>query len=90
MTSGLNTEFKIPPLDGSLCVPEMYDWHYTHNKTHSVFRYAGDGIVHRISYGEFVPALHRAAHIISEQIGVNPAGDRNNYPVVAVLSAAAP
>ena len=80
--------FKIPPLDGSLCVPEMYDWHYLHNKLHPVFRYTTDGIIHHITYEEFVPALHRAGYLISEQIGVNQAGEQNDYPVVAILSTA--
>ncbi|KDR72498.1 hypothetical protein GALMADRAFT_158718 [Galerina marginata CBS 339.88] len=86
----LSDHFKVPPLDGSLCVPEVYDWHYIHNADRPIFVYSEreDGPTTYVTYGEFVPALHRAGRLISCELNINADGDRGDYPVVAVLSTA--
>lgn len=34
--------FSPPPIDGSLCVPEIYKYHATHSPHHPLFIYADD------------------------------------------------
>ncbi|KAF8067695.1 hypothetical protein FPV67DRAFT_1151358 [Lyophyllum atratum] len=84
--------FMAPPLDGSLCIPEFYDWHFANNFNHPVFTYphsdADNDASRRITYGEFVPALHRAGRILGIQLNIDLEGDRKDYPVVAILSTA--
>ncbi|TFK35193.1 hypothetical protein BDQ12DRAFT_560152, partial [Crucibulum laeve] len=58
--------FKLPPLDGSLTLPEIYDWHYESNPRHSVFIFENHpraGYTH-LTYTEVVPAIHNAARYI--------------------------
>ena len=75
--------YETPPLDGSLTVPELYDWHYEHNPRFPVFQYLNDDRVPvKITYSEVVPAVHGAGRLVSSYI------DRNEtpQPVVAILS----
>jgi len=83
-------QFRVPPLDGSLCVPEIYDWHLVNNSTQPIFTYPNneDGASRYITYGEFVPAFHRAGRLIAAQLNLDLEGDRKDYPVVAILSIA--
>lgn len=59
---GLNSAtFKQPPVDGSMLVPEMYDWHATHSPYHPLFTFSeDDGTVRTITWAEATPAIHRA------------------------------
>jgi hypothetical protein len=53
--------YARPPVDGSLSVPEMFDWHYHHNPDHPLFVYPeDDGTTKRISLKHSVEAMHRA------------------------------
>lgn len=76
--------FIPPPLDGSLTIPEIYDFHYSNNPDHPLFIY-DDGGVQTIPWRQAVKAIHRAArmvqgiHIPHVQIGSEP-------PVVAILA----
>ena len=57
-----STTFKPAPLDGSLTIPELYDWHQIHTPNHPLFEYADDfGVVHVLLWPEVVQAIHRAA-----------------------------
>lgn len=81
--------FTIPPLDGSLCVPEVFDFHYEHNPDHPVFSYAElkTGRLVDIPYGEFVPAAHRAARRIAESTKIDIyAIEPESAPVIAILA----
>ncbi|KAI0070731.1 acetyl-CoA synthetase-like protein, partial [Panus rudis PR-1116 ss-1] len=59
------TAFKQPPLDGTMTVPEMYDWHLEHSPDHPLFAYADENEEeHIISWAEGARAVHRAGHVV--------------------------
>ncbi len=81
--------WTIPPLDGSISVPELYDFHYRHNPHHPVFVYTNadtDELTH-VRYSELVPAAHRAGWYVTKTTNFNHSADMNVRPVVAVLAA---
>ncbi|EEB89847.1 hypothetical protein MPER_12014, partial [Moniliophthora perniciosa FA553] len=58
--------FCPPPLDGTLTLPEIYDWHREHSPHHRIFTYAReDGSIRNITYSEIAPAIYRATRLIS-------------------------
>ncbi|KAF9497912.1 acetyl-CoA synthetase-like protein [Pleurotus eryngii] len=70
-----SSTFKIPPLDGSLSVPELYDWHYCHKTEHPVFEFPGENDQQTIiKWPELVRAIHTGARIIRNLLksAVNP------------------
>ena len=65
--------FKTPPLDGSLTLPEIYDWHAEHNAQYPLFVYHDrirEELV-RLSYAEVVGAAHRAGRLVLAAIGID-------------------
>lgn len=58
--------FERPPLDGSFTIPQIYDWHLTHNADHPVFMYKqmGGTETTRLTYSKVVPAIHRAGNLV--------------------------
>ncbi|KNZ76905.1 hypothetical protein J132_06813 [Termitomyces sp. J132] len=84
-----SSQYERPPLDGSLYVPELYDWQYHHNPTQTAFLYSvGESGLQAITYKEFVPAIHRAARLVAGMIGIDISGEKAHYPAVVILSAA--
>lgn len=76
--------FQAPPLDGSLTVPEIYDWHAEHSPEHPLFLYGDpEGPVHTITWAEAVRAIHRAGRIVQNSVG--PVASPT-VPVVAILA----
>lgn len=59
-----STTFSPPPLDGSLTVPEFYDWHHGHSAHHPVFIYSDNGSLCTIYWRDAARAVHRAARIV--------------------------
>ena len=60
--------FQLPPLDGSLTLPELFDWHGQHSSEHPLFEYFDDGEsgdesgkVCTITWGETARAVRRAS-----------------------------
>ncbi|KAL0065581.1 hypothetical protein AAF712_007359 [Marasmius tenuissimus] len=91
MTALRAPKFQRPPLDGSLSIAEIYDWHVDHNPNHPIFVYATGirgGDIKNISYSQFSDACHRAGFILADLFGVDPYGARDDYPVVGILSTA--
>ncbi|KAH8116797.1 hypothetical protein DFH11DRAFT_1687657 [Phellopilus nigrolimitatus] len=81
--------FKLPPLDGSLTIPEIYDWHLDNTPDHPLFVYSDpEGVEHKILWPAAVRAFHRAAHIVYSRVGNIVIEDALNPPVVAILSSA--
>ncbi|KAF4597832.1 hypothetical protein EYR38_006223 [Pleurotus pulmonarius] len=77
-----SSTFKIPPLDGSLSIPELYDWHYHQKTEHPVFVFPGDNDQQTvIKWPELVRAIHTGARIIRGLL--KPAG---NPSVVAIFT----
>ncbi|PBK62268.1 NRPS-like enzyme [Armillaria solidipes] len=62
--------FKPPPLDGSLTVPELFDYNGFHSAKHTLFRYDGpdNGEFRSITWEEGVAAFHVAGHYFREHI----------------------
>lgn len=78
-----STTFKSPPLDGSLFLPELCDWHTKHSPDHELFVYAEeDGAVKHIKWSETGRAIHRGSQLIRERIGQST----NESTVVAIIS----
>ncbi len=83
--------FKAPPLDGSLTIPELYDWHLHNTPLHPVFIYSDEsGENHTILWPEVVRAVHGAGRRIRAM--AFPSTDTSVPPespcTVAILSAA--
>ena len=75
--------YRVPPLDGSLSVPEIYDWHYRHNPDFPLFQYLENGQVPiRITYSQAIPAIHRAGRMMKSYINRSEIPQ----PVFAILS----
>ena len=81
-----STTFKVPPLDGSLTLSQIYDWHYEHSPEHPVFEYADDdGKVHILKMKDIVPAIHRGARLVQAAFETHtPAPTKK--PVVGILA----
>lgn len=76
--------FRAPPIDGSLTVPEMFDWHLVNTPNHPLFVYSDDhGKEHVILWTHGVRAIHRSARIVMDR--VKPKA--TEIPVVAILAA---
>ncbi|CAL1699337.1 unnamed protein product [Somion occarium] len=57
--------FRQPKLDGSLTMPEIWDWHLEHSPDHPLFIYSDDdGAEKTIYWPEGVRGIHRAGHIV--------------------------
>ncbi|KAL5492825.1 hypothetical protein ACEPAI_4273 [Sanghuangporus weigelae] len=83
------TPFKRPPLDGSLTVPELYDWNYEHNKDYPLFVYEdGPGTLRTISMGQGVQGMHRATLLIRQEFPELVQKEvQTGQPVIAILAA---
>ncbi|KAH8111803.1 acetyl-CoA synthetase-like protein [Phellopilus nigrolimitatus] len=86
----MSPTFSRPPVDKSLSIPELYDWHYSHNRDYPlfVFENANDS-VRTITMGEGVQGMHRATRYVRERVdlelipGLTPIG---KPPVIAILA----
>jgi hypothetical protein len=73
--------FRPPPLDGTLSIPDIYDFHLRENGNHPLFVFDGDNGVHSIQWRRAVQAIHTAGKVVQLSIGVP-----NETPVVAILA----
>lgn len=80
--------FKTPPLDGSLTVPEIYDWHARQNAQYPLFVYQdrAQGTLVRLSFEQVVAAAHRAGRMVADAIGVNADDALASGGPVAILA----
>lgn len=61
----LSPTFRRPPIDGSLTIPEIYDWHYENSPDHPLFVYADDsGRSTTITWKDVVRATHKLGRAI--------------------------
>jgi hypothetical protein len=86
-TQALNSPtFIIPPLDGTLSLPEIFDFHLQHSPNHPAFVYAdGPGSTRTILWHEVVRGLHQAGHIVRSRVEVEQVNER---PIIALLALA--
>lgn len=83
--------FKLPPLDGSLSVPEIYDWHAEHSSEHPLFEFAeDDGTVQAITWKEGNKGVHRAGWYTKRLLdeGQSVGSGSGERPIVAILASA--
>lgn len=78
--------FSLPPLDGTLTVPELLDFHYKNSGSHPVFIYDDAGTNKTVYWSEWVPAIHRAARHIRKVLDLSEPETAADRPVVAVLA----
>ena len=84
-SQGLSSKtFKVPPLDGSLTLPEIWDWHLENSPDHPVFVYREDDGAERTIYmRDAIYAVHRAGRILLNRL---PQSVADNRPVIAILA----
>ena len=79
--------FSPPPLDGSLTIPELYDWHYKHSPEHPLFVYLDDhGNLVTITWKEAAQATHRTASLICNIVAGEPPVDTPHRVFAIVAS----
>lgn len=83
------SKFQHPPLDGSMTIPQIYDWHYAHSPDHPAFVFKDPicGDIKRLTYREIVPAMHMAARSILREIGTySPHPTSAMYGPIAIVA----
>ena len=79
-----STTFRLPPTDGSLKIPELWDWHLDQSPDHLLFVYAEDDGTERFVYWkEAIPAAHRAGRLALNRLKPDPPP----RPIFALLCA---
>lgn len=81
--------FTPPPLDGSLTVSEIYDFHYEKNPWHPVFVFAAaPQQLTSLTYSDVVPAAHRAARFVAKLMNLNIESNSEEAarPLVAIVA----
>ncbi|KAJ6458386.1 hypothetical protein C8R47DRAFT_1203181 [Mycena vitilis] len=77
--------FKPPPLDGSLTIAQMYDWHFQNTPHHRLFVYPKeDGSTRTIYWPEAVSAAYTGAKILRDRFGW--IAGKSEVPVVGILA----
>ncbi|KAJ7648213.1 hypothetical protein DFH06DRAFT_1050166 [Mycena polygramma] len=77
--------FKPPPLDGSLTIAQMYDWHFQNTPHHRLFVYSKeDGSTRTIYWPEAVGAAYTGAKILRDRFGWT--AGKSEVPVVGILA----
>jgi hypothetical protein len=89
-TQALNSPtFIIPPLDGTLTLPEIFHFHLQHSPNHPAFVYAdGPGSTRTILWHEVVRGLHQAGHIVRSRVEVEQVERPHERPIIALLALA--
>lgn len=79
--------FINPPVDGSLGVPEIYDFHYEHNPSHTVFLYQDPtGSLVHVPYSRVVPAVHNAGRLIAKRTHIDLESPTSPRPIAILAS----
>ncbi|KAF9258147.1 acetyl-CoA synthetase-like protein [Marasmius fiardii PR-910] len=80
------TTFRQPPMDGSLTILDMCEWHHKHSTNHRLFVFPRlDGSVHSITWGEAVDAMYRGVHLIQERVKIS-ALPGHSAPIIAMVA----
>lgn len=82
--------FKPPPLDGSLSMLGMYDWHLDHTPNHPLFQYKARHTthIHTILWPEAIRGIHRSARYVQsciDRITRDLTKPISGPPVIAIL-----
>ncbi|KAJ7579078.1 hypothetical protein C8J56DRAFT_1006701 [Mycena floridula] len=75
--------FRPPPLDGSLTLAQIWDWHAENTPEHRLFVYANsDGSIRTILWPEAVRAVHTGANMLGSRV----THSFSAKPVVAIVA----
>lgn len=78
--------FALPPLDGSLTLPDLYEWHSIHSSQHPLFKYeASPGNIRTILWEDALPGMNYAAQHCRNVVGSQKLDARGELPVIAIL-----
>ncbi|KAF9553775.1 acetyl-CoA synthetase-like protein [Agrocybe pediades] len=81
-----SSTFNPPILDGTLSLPEQYEWHGKHSPDHPLFIYATENKnIRTILWKDVVKAMHSGSRLIRRKMGWVPG--MKNPPVIAILAA---
>ena len=88
-----STTFESPTLDGSVPLPELYDWQYHHSPDHPVFIFddpspSKPNGVRVYRWKTLVPIIHRTGRRILSLFNLTLPLNPERVPVIAVLAAA--
>lgn len=79
-----SSTFHLPPLDGSLTLPELYEWHLTNSPDHPFFVFAeSTGNVKTIVWREISLAIRRGARFVKSHVSGHGSVAA---PIVAILA----
>ncbi|KAF9042789.1 acetyl-CoA synthetase-like protein [Hymenopellis radicata] len=77
--------FSPPPVDGSLSIPELFDYNGVHSPDHPAFVYSDKSSLRTITWSHASHAVNRAASFIRQQVEQNgPHNDRAT--IIAILA----
>lgn len=80
-----SSTFKAPPLDGTLTIAQIYDWHFLNTPNHPLFVYArDDGSTRTIYWPEAVRAVYAGAKFLRDRFKWT--AGTGEMPVVGVLA----
>ena len=84
----IRTDAVNPPLDGSITIPELLDFHYAHNAERPMYVFSPDGTdeIIEVSYLEFGRACDRVAYALRPQPDLDVLGQEKQ--VVAFIALA--
>ncbi|KAJ7218214.1 hypothetical protein C8J57DRAFT_1095682 [Mycena rebaudengoi] len=77
-------EFRTPPLDGHMTIPEILEWHSANNPGHSLFVHTTQDGLKYVTYQDFSPAMHRAGRYVASLCGLPLCGPAP--AVIAILA----
>ena len=85
--------FTPPTLDGSVPLPELYDWQYHHNPDHPAFIFddpspSNPDDIRVYRWKTVVPIIHRTGRHILSLFNLTLPLNPEHVPVIAVLAAA--
>ncbi|KAJ8490029.1 hypothetical protein ONZ45_g13352 [Pleurotus djamor] len=78
---GTKTSFTRPPLDGSLLIPHIYDFHHVHNPSHPLFKYDSEGSVKVVTWSMASEGIQWVVRLVNSIVQDPP-----RKPVVAILA----
>src|SRR5689334_22634304 len=82
--------FTFPPIDGSLLLPEIFDFQAVHSADHSVFIYPNDendsnsGVTH-VTYKQVHRGIQRVAPLLSRFQDLPPPSTTSTIAILAQL-----
>lgn len=85
-----SSTFKSPKEvleEGALTIPELYEWQALHSPNHPLFQYHDGEELRKITYSEAIPAVRRAAHLVTSVVNSSTLQvDPSDPPIIAVLA----